>query len=177
MLITIDDSSISSLGRWPWPRGIHTLLLDKLAPYTPKAVVYDVIFTEPDPDPHVDDRLGEAMARIGTVVVPTLRNSNQQTDELPQFLSPIRPVAQGAKSVGQIYVAADADGVVRRVYLKEGNSQGQLSQLTWLAYAGTFPADRQPALPTSCCMTNLGGHWFGWNEIFIPFNSGSPPCQ
>ncbi|MGY2297149.1 CHASE2 domain-containing protein [Pseudomonas yamanorum] len=173
LLVTIDDDSISALGRWPWPRDIHTQLLNKLALLSPKSVLYDVIFTEPDLDPRIDARLGEAMARIGTVVVPTLREAKTQPDELPHFLSPIGPVAKGAKAVGHIYIAADVDGVVRRVYLKEGNAHQQLTQLTWRAYAATFPVGEQPLMPPACCATDLGGHWFGWNEVLIPFSRAS----
>jgi len=170
LLVTIDDASISAIGRWPWPRSVHTQLLDKLAQLSPKSVLYDIIFTEPDPDPQVDIQLGEAMARIGTVVVPTLRDPNVRPGVLPHFVSPIGPVAKGASAVGQVYVVAGVDGVVRRVYLKEGNVHDQLNQLTWLAYAATFPAGQQPVMPTSCCATDLGGRWFGWNEVFIPFS-------
>lgn len=173
LLVKIDDASIAAIGRWPWPRDIHTQLLNKLAQLSPKSVLYDVIFTEPDPDPRVDARLGEAMARIGTVVVPTLRDPNTQPSELPHFLTPTGPVAQGAKAVGHIYIAAGVDGVVRRVYLKEGSAHEPLAQLTWLAYAATFPAGEQPVMPAQYAATDLGGHWFGWNEVFIPFSRAS----
>ena len=173
LLVTIDNASISAIGRWPWPRDIHTQLLDKLAQLSPKSVLYDVIFTEPDPDPQVDARLGEAMQRIGTVVVPTLRDPNTELGELPQFLTPTGPVAQGAWAVGQIYISADIDGVVRSVYLREGNALEPLNELAWLTYSATFPAGEQPIMPTACCATNFGGNWFGWNKVFIPFSRAS----
>ncbi|MBK5416176.1 CHASE2 domain-containing protein [Pseudomonas sp. TH31] len=174
LLVAIDDASISAIGRWPWPRDVHARLLDKLAPFKPKVVLYDIIFTEPDPDPKVDERLGKAMARIGTVVVPTLRTPNPRAGEPPHFAHPINPVAEGAWAIGHIDVAADIDGVIRRVYIKEGNSAGHLTQLAWLAYSATFPADRQPVMPDICCVKNLGGQWLGWNEEFIPFSSVWP---
>lgn len=173
VLVTIDNASISAIGRWPWPRDIHTKLLDKLELLSPKSVLYDVIFTEPDPDPQVDARLGEAMARIGTVVVPTLRDPNTQPNELPHFMTPIAPVAQGAKAVGEIYIAADIDGVVRSVYLKQGSALEQLNELAWLAYSTTFPAGEQPVMPAACCANDLGSQWFGWNKVFIPFSRAS----
>jgi adenylate cyclase len=52
VLVRIDDESIHRLepffGRWPWPRVVHAHLLDYLARTTPKAVLYDVLFTEHD---------------------------------------------------------------------------------------------------------------------------------
>jgi adenylate cyclase len=51
-IIDIDESSIRSLapffGRWPWPRVVHAHLLNFLARAKPKAVIYDVLFLEPD---------------------------------------------------------------------------------------------------------------------------------
>ncbi|RFD32528.1 ATPase [Pseudomonas sp. GL93] len=174
VLVTIDDASIAAIGRWPWPRDKHVQLLNKLAQLSPESVLYDIIFTEPDPDPEVDVRLGAAMARVGKVMVPTLRNPTIQPGELPHFIMPIQPVLQGAEAVGQIYVAADVDGVVRRVFLKEGNLNGQLNHLTWLAYTSTFPADKQPTMPSTSSLTHLGGEWFGTHEVLIPFSRISP---
>ncbi len=50
VLVNIDDGSIRRLepqvGRWPWPRVVHSQLLDYLARAPAKVVVYDILFTE-----------------------------------------------------------------------------------------------------------------------------------
>jgi len=52
ILVTIDEESLRGLeplvGRWPWPRLVHAQLLNFLARAQPKAVLYDVLFTEQD---------------------------------------------------------------------------------------------------------------------------------
>jgi adenylate cyclase len=52
VLVSIGDDSIRRLapiiGRWPWPRLIHGMLIDYLSRAPAKAIVYDVLFTEPD---------------------------------------------------------------------------------------------------------------------------------
>ena len=52
VLVSIDDDSVRRLaplvGRWPWPRLVHASLLDYLARAQARAIVYDVLFTEPD---------------------------------------------------------------------------------------------------------------------------------
>ncbi len=52
VLIEIDEYSLRNLepnaGRWPWPRVVHSSLLDYLARAPAKLVVYDVNFAEPD---------------------------------------------------------------------------------------------------------------------------------
>jgi adenylate cyclase len=51
-LIEIDEYSLRNLepnaGRWPWPRVVHSSLVDYLARAPAKLVVYDVNFAEPD---------------------------------------------------------------------------------------------------------------------------------
>jgi adenylate cyclase len=51
-LVEIDESSLRNLqptaGRWPWPRTVHSMLIDYLARAPAKVVAYDVLFTDPD---------------------------------------------------------------------------------------------------------------------------------
>jgi len=51
-LVEIDESSLRNLqpnaGRWPWPRAVHSMLIDYLARAPAKVVAYDVLFAEPD---------------------------------------------------------------------------------------------------------------------------------
>ena len=48
VIATIDEKSLSELGRWPWPRTTIARLVDKLKQNGAKAVGFDVIFSEPD---------------------------------------------------------------------------------------------------------------------------------
>jgi len=51
-LVEIDEYSLRNLepnaGRWPWPRGVHAMLVDYLARAPAKVVAYDVLFSERD---------------------------------------------------------------------------------------------------------------------------------
>ncbi len=51
-LVEIDESSLRNLepnvGRWPWPRMIHGIVIDYLARAGAKLIAYDVNFAEPD---------------------------------------------------------------------------------------------------------------------------------
>jgi adenylate cyclase len=50
VLVGIDDGSIRRLdpqvGRWPWPRVVHSHVIDYLARGPAKVILYDVLFTE-----------------------------------------------------------------------------------------------------------------------------------
>lgn len=52
VLVEIDEYSLRNLqpnaGRWPWPRAVHSMLLDYLARAPAKIVAYDINFAEPD---------------------------------------------------------------------------------------------------------------------------------
>jgi adenylate cyclase len=51
-VVAIDDESLRRMeplvGRWPWPRLVHALVIDYLAAAGARAVVYDVLFAEGD---------------------------------------------------------------------------------------------------------------------------------
>ncbi|MGH9143937.1 MAG: CHASE2 domain-containing protein, partial [Vicinamibacterales bacterium] len=51
-IVEIDERSLRSLqpnaGRWPWPRAVHSMLLDYLARAPAKVIAYDVVFSEAD---------------------------------------------------------------------------------------------------------------------------------
>jgi len=65
-VILIDDASLkaleSSLGRWPWPRSVYAGLLDFFALAPPKAVMFDITFTESQQNTDDDQALVAATA-------------------------------------------------------------------------------------------------------------------
>ena len=48
VIAAIDEKSLSELGRWPWPRTMIAMLVDRLKEYGAKAIGFDIIFSEPD---------------------------------------------------------------------------------------------------------------------------------
>ena len=47
-IVDIDDASLATIGQWPWPRNILAELTDRLTQLGAAAVVFDVLFPEPD---------------------------------------------------------------------------------------------------------------------------------
>ncbi len=47
-IVTIDEKSLSELGRWPWPRTTIAALTEKLKELGAKVVGFDIVFAEPD---------------------------------------------------------------------------------------------------------------------------------
>lgn len=47
-IIDIDDESLEKIGQWPWPRTILADLVTRLNQAGAKAIVFDIVFAEPD---------------------------------------------------------------------------------------------------------------------------------
>jgi adenylate cyclase len=137
VVIDIDESSISALGPWPWPRARIADLLEALAgPYGARAVGLDIVFPSPA-DAAGDARLA-ALADFAPVVlaqaldfvprdravasgVPVFdapRLDRDAVSALPAtgYLANHAGLAQ-AHCVGNIGLRTDGDGRVRRAPL------------------------------------------------------------
>lgn len=72
VFVKIDDETFSDLDTtFPFPRGLHAAVIDRLAEAGARVIAYDVQFTEPSDDARQDNRLIEAVRAAGNVVLPT----------------------------------------------------------------------------------------------------------
>ena len=93
--VLIDDHSIRQLepivGRWPWPRMVHAVLVDFLARGPATLVVYDVLFSEEAKGTadiggttwtgrESDDALVESVAKAGNVILAAEASSEGLVD-------------------------------------------------------------------------------------------------
>ena len=120
IIVAIDDESLRQLGRWPWSRSIHASLIDKLEFESPRAIGLDIIFSEPDAgDRQSDVLLARAMKASGKVVLPVFM-SQKSSNSFPIEALPLPELAGSAAALGHVHMDIGADGIARRVYLKEG---------------------------------------------------------
>ncbi|CAH2899393.1 MAG: Two-component system sensor histidine kinase [uncultured Paraburkholderia sp.] len=115
--------SIAQLGRWPWPRSVHASLLEQLAKAKPAAVVYDVLFTEPNSD---DAGLAHAIALSPTYLPVLLTSAGRGARHA--VVEPVAPLAHAA-GLGHINLEVDSDGIVRSVAQFEGDADARGPQL------------------------------------------------
>ncbi|GAB4121731.1 MAG: adenylate/guanylate cyclase domain-containing protein [Sideroxydans sp.] len=78
VIVDIDDASLAQMedeaGRWPWPRAIHGELVRGIAAQQPRAIVFDILFSERDPfRPDSDDAFNQALQGINNVYFPMVR--------------------------------------------------------------------------------------------------------
>lgn len=120
VLVAIDESSLSQLGRWPWSRRLHAALIDRLAADGAKVIALDIVFAEPDTaDQPADALLAEAIGRAGNVVLPVLLESSRANGQLLETL-PLPQLLEQAAGLGRVHAELDADGIARSVFLWEG---------------------------------------------------------
>ena len=98
VLVNIDDASLARLqdvaGSWPWPRSVHGELVQGLNKQTPKAIVFDIAFEQPDVyRPESDKLFNQALEGTRNVYFPLVRRPAVQDAAGP-------PVAQIASLVG-----------------------------------------------------------------------------
>jgi adenylate cyclase len=155
VIVDIDEASLATMqdavGSWPWPRAVHAELLQGIERQHPRAVVFDVLFSEPDIyRPESDQYFNQVLRGLSNVYFPMLQLEGRQSGgiSLPQIARVIDiphapdadpdarailllPQAVSTESwrVGLANLSEDADGIVRRYQLRRDVSGWQLESL------------------------------------------------
>ena len=133
VVAAIDEFSLESIGKWPWRRSVQAKLVNNLVKLGASAVVFDVIFYEPDNERPWDDRaLTKAIKRSKRTVSAFsfdyveqmvaaaneegiteeyLETSIEMSDPLPEF-------ADASAALGFVNSFPDNDGGLRRAVLR-----------------------------------------------------------
>jgi adenylate cyclase len=91
VIVDINEASLASMakeyGRWPWPRQVLGEFLEHLEEQHPKAVIFDILFSDPDVyNPDSDTYFADAVSKTTNTFFPMLR-----LDETSDSLSQIKP--------------------------------------------------------------------------------------
>lgn len=170
VVIAVDEPSLAQVGRWPWRREVHARLLDRLTEAGAATVGLDLILSEPDTlHPEDDAALVQALRRNAHVVLPVF------TEWRHGHLKETRPLpalADAAAFLGHIQSDPDADGVMRRVFMRCGMGYPNYPQfgVALLQSAGIRPP--QPNAPTRLPATD-DTDWFCAEPYWIPY-AGKP---
>jgi len=139
VLLEIDDTSLASIGEWPWPRKIYAALLEVLSSFDPALIFFDILFTEAAPDPADDQALSGAIGHNGHVVLPFFYSSEKPF----QAKFPLKALEEAALATGFVNVDPDRDGIIRhfRAYLDTGEKRYYHPAL--IAALRTYPDARR----------------------------------
>ncbi|MGE0873358.1 MAG: CHASE2 domain-containing protein [Burkholderiales bacterium] len=146
VLVDIDDASLarmqSEAGKWPWPRVVHAQLVDGIAAQRPRAIVFDIVFSEPDVfRKELDQAFADAIAPHRNIYFPLVRLPAHNDAKFPPLstladalglkalpgadpaaraaLVPPLALPESAWRAGTIGFENDGDGVGRRCRLRE----------------------------------------------------------
>lgn len=119
VFIEIGDDTIETLGRWPFERNYHAILIKALSSFGARAVLFDLFFSEPSGQ---DKELEQAIKAAGNVYMPVVfaldpsrRGAVLRADNYDGLT--IEPFRSAVKGEGQINIVPDADGKFRRIPL------------------------------------------------------------
>jgi len=92
VIVLIDDASLSAMdpivGRWPWPRSVHADIIDFISLGEPRAIVFDILFTEYEANPGNTDKISDSDLRLadasisGSQVIHSMQLHNDVDDEI-----------------------------------------------------------------------------------------------
>ncbi|HVL34932.1 MAG TPA: adenylate/guanylate cyclase domain-containing protein [Burkholderiales bacterium] len=156
VLVDIDERSLAAMqeeaGRFPWPREVYADLVQGLEAQNPRAVVFDILFLEPDRfRPQSDRAFIETASRFSNLYFPLVRlDARDDVRGAPAAeLAPLLGLVRGPRAdphariavipplvlppelwrTGSINFLPDADGVGRRYYLRHRVSGWDLPAL------------------------------------------------
>lgn len=94
VIVDINEASLAALsrdyGRWPWPRQVMGEFLEQLETQKPKAVVFDILFSDADVyNPDSDAYFNDVIAATDNTFFPFLRLEGQ--DQLSQVTPAMIP--------------------------------------------------------------------------------------
>ena len=156
VLVDIDDASLARMqdeaGKWPWPRVVHGQLVEGIEAQKPRAIVFDIVFSEPDRfRKELDEAFVAAVAPHRNIYFPLVRLPAHNDAKFPpvsQLAGPLGLVARAGADpaarvalvpplvlppeswrAGTIGFENGADGVGRRYRLREVVSGWEIPSL------------------------------------------------
>ena len=182
VFIEITEDSMESIGRFPWPRKYHAVLLEILKQWEAKYVVFDMLFTRPAIDALDDQAFVEALEKTNGVYLPVMFKKLGAKIGLTQSLDYFQNQVEG---IGHINIYPDSDGVLRRIdpYLQNpsGTRHPHLSLKVAFDSLGKtlsehppfpFPVDDNGKL-----IINWAGRWtqafrhYSYADVFKSYNA------
>jgi len=193
VIVDINEASLSAMageyGRWPWPRQVLGEFLENIEVQQPKAVVFDILFSDADVyNPDSDAYFNEVIAGTENTFFPMLRLA-QESDHLSsitpdmipgiQYVQPDdgatvkqkQPIAivlphfeaaLNTKHLGTHNIYPDKDGIVREYRLWH-NENGWILPSLPLAVGNFAPVI--PSSPAQNILINWRGKPFTYQYV------------
>lgn len=199
VIVDINEASLAAMakdyGRWPWPRQVLGEFLEQIEKQQPKAVLFDVLFSDadvynPDSDAYFDaaiastsntyfpilrlDPDSDSLSQIKPAMIPGVQALSDEADKdatvavvMPHFTAAIKG---GRLGLHNIY--PDADGVVRNYHIYSDDYGWKLPSLP----ARLAQAEGWPETDAQRVLLNWRGppftyHYVSFAEVFTDMGS------
>ncbi|QNM97213.1 CHASE2 domain-containing protein [Chitinimonas koreensis] len=197
-VIDVDQRSLEEMaavaGSWPWPRSVHGELVAHLARQKPRAIVFDIMFNEPDVyRPEHDALFADTVAAYPNVYQPLLLSGQgggaagamppalgftplpgaSPAARLPVLLPLVLIRHPEAMRGGLINFVEDSDRVGRHYYLYRDHANWRLPALP-AGWRATSAGRSRP--PTASCSTGAAAGGTSPMPISTPTPSASIRC-
>ena len=159
IIVDVNEASLAAMakeyGRWPWPRQVFGEFLENIETQKPKAVVFDILFSDadvynPDSDAYFNDtiaatnntffpflRLPEEHDKLSEVkpsMIPGLTESQPSQSDPNATIAVVLPhfeAALNSKRLGTHNIYPDSDGIVREYRLYRDDYGWRLPSLPY----------------------------------------------
>src|SRR5882724_8723944 len=103
VLVTIDEKSLETEGRWPWPRSKLAAVVDRVSGDGAKVIAFDIGFLEPDENSGLAllDHVGRTIGALGVA-----------NPDLDAFLAATREHADNDRALARAIAASSATVVL-----------------------------------------------------------------
>src|SRR6185295_8664827 len=111
-VIAIDEASLRSIGRWPWPRDVQAKMTDLLSQAKVKVIGSTILLSEPQVDPGYKyvvqlQELAAKAAEAGAPVADAIAPIAEKLKEAELALNTDRRVAESYAKAGNVLVPLD----------------------------------------------------------------------
>ena len=163
VIVDINEASLAAMakdfGRYPWPRQVFGEFLENIEAQNPKAVIFDILFSDADiANPDSDAYFDNAIAATSNTFFPFIRLSEDQ-DKLSNVKPPMIP---GVKEMIQGQADKNATLAVILPHFPAAINSGRLG------FNNIYP-DKDGIVREY----NLYRNDYGWKVPSLPFSVGS----
>ena len=186
VIVDINEASLAAFakeyGRWPWPRQVLGELVENIQAQNPKAIVFDIVFSDadiynPDSDAYFNDVIAgtnntffpilrldasqDSLSKLTYAQIPGLKPSPEANNEAT--IAAILPHFTGALKAGRLgthNVYPDADGIVREYKLWHDDAGWTLPALPLVV--GEFAKAHKRQVPPKNMLINWRGKPFSY---------------
>ena len=199
VIVDINEASLAAMavdfGRWPWPRQVLGEFLEQIEKQQPKAVIFDILFSDADIyNPDSDAYFNAAIAASNNTYFPMLRldldsdglsqikpgmipGVTALSDEADQeatvavVLPPFSAAINGGR-LGLHNIYPDADGVVRKYQLYSQDYGWRLPSISERLATN----EGWPSAPSKQVLLNWRGppftyHYVSFSDVFADMGS------